>query len=322
MRSRGDACTPFLQALWLVLGLMSGCALQCASGGPRETEDARRASDCPSIAVTSNTGALEPGSLTEVSGLVASRKQPGLYWVHNDSGDEARVFAIELDGRVQAEIALSGVEARDLEDIAIGPGPVPGVHYLYLADTGDNWRRREGVRIYRIEEPTLARNRQGQRLAQKPFTIELSYEDGPRDAEALFIDPHTRDLYVVAKRRLFSHEWNVGVYRLEAAAVDAGRVVARKVTSVGLGPTTAADMRADGLAIVVRNYRTALYWTRAPGESVALAMARPACELPLSDAEGQGESFGFTAQGDGYVTTSEGARAPLYLTRFGADTVR
>ncbi|RYG42513.1 hypothetical protein EON79_18735, partial [bacterium] len=36
--------------------------------------------------------------IDEGSGIVASRRYPGVFWTHNDSGDAARFFAIKADG--------------------------------------------------------------------------------------------------------------------------------------------------------------------------------------------------------------------------------
>ena len=38
-----------------------------------------------------------PGS-GEVSGIVPSRQWPGVFWVHNDSGDETRIYPVGRDG--------------------------------------------------------------------------------------------------------------------------------------------------------------------------------------------------------------------------------
>ncbi len=42
-----------------------------------------------------------PAGKKEVSGLVASRQWPGVYWVHNDSGDETRIYPVGRDGRLK-----------------------------------------------------------------------------------------------------------------------------------------------------------------------------------------------------------------------------
>ncbi|NLT76895.1 MAG: hypothetical protein GXX98_10255, partial [Planctomycetes bacterium] len=70
-------------------------------------------------------GIVRTPLIQEASGLVASRKNPGVLWVHNDSGDTARVFAIDTRGNLLGVCSVTGAKARDWEDIAIGPGPDP-----------------------------------------------------------------------------------------------------------------------------------------------------------------------------------------------------
>lgn len=67
--------------------------------------------------------------LREVSGIVASRTRPGSFWVHNDSGDSARLFRIDRRAQVEAEVAVVGARAFDWEDIARPRrAPVGGRH--------------------------------------------------------------------------------------------------------------------------------------------------------------------------------------------------
>src|SRR5690606_29311603 len=84
-------------------------------------------------------GKVEYNEIKEASGLAASRRHSGMLWTHNDSGDEARIFLMTDNGKHAGEYFLEGVEALDVEDIAVGPGPVDGLSYIYLADFGDNW---------------------------------------------------------------------------------------------------------------------------------------------------------------------------------------
>jgi hypothetical protein len=87
--------------------------------------------------------------LTEISGIAASRKFSDVLWAHDASGDSARVFAMATDGTHLATFNLSGATNVDWEDMAIGPGPVAGIDYLYFADTGNNWTRRGRTRPWR-----------------------------------------------------------------------------------------------------------------------------------------------------------------------------
>src|SRR5262245_45881211 len=84
--------------------------------------------------------------LPEASGLAASRRNPGVLWTHNDSGDPF-VFAITSTGGVKGRVRVTGAQVWDWEDIAVGPCPKGTC--LYIADIGDNDRRRRSVTIYR-----------------------------------------------------------------------------------------------------------------------------------------------------------------------------
>jgi len=89
--------------------------------------------------------------LTEASGVVASHNNANVLWTHNDSGHPAQVFAIDTQGRLLGTYAIPG--NTDNEDIAIGPGPVPNVSYLYVGDIGDNGLTRANIKVYQIPEP-------------------------------------------------------------------------------------------------------------------------------------------------------------------------
>src|SRR5690606_21021400 len=135
------------------------------------------------------------GPLVEASGLAVSRDQPGVLWAHNDSGDTARVFAFGEDGSKLGIFTLDGAEAVDWEDMALGPDvddagePVDDADALYLADFGDNAAGRDTVSVYRVPEPEVAAGQAPVRETVgdvERFTF--TYPDGPRDAEALFVD--------------------------------------------------------------------------------------------------------------------------------------
>src|SRR6185295_746902 len=92
-----------------------------------------------------------PISLAEVSGMEQSRSNSGVFWVHNDSGDEPRVYAVSSKGELLGTYTLQGATAFDWEDMSIGPAPNGGT-YLYMADIGDNAGKRTSVKIFRVLE--------------------------------------------------------------------------------------------------------------------------------------------------------------------------
>ena len=101
--------------------------------------------------------------------------------------------------------------ARDWEDMCIGPGPQKNIDYLYIGDIGDNFSKFKKKRIHRFKEPIIDLNQDSPfNIKIKDFdTIVFTYPDGNRDAEALMVDPNTKDLYILSKR-----ESSVSIYRL------------------------------------------------------------------------------------------------------------
>ncbi|RYD90585.1 MAG: hypothetical protein EOP54_23765, partial [Sphingobacteriales bacterium] len=85
---------------------------------------------------------LKDKAMDETSGIAASSINPDIFYVHNDSGDTSRFFAIDTKGNLKSTIYFHGDEkplgVGDCEDIAVGPGPKKGQSYVYLGDIGDN----------------------------------------------------------------------------------------------------------------------------------------------------------------------------------------
>ncbi len=106
-------------------------------------------------AAPSTLATIKEKSVSESSGLVASRSTPGAYWTHNDSGDGPYIYAFNNRGESLGVVRVAGAQARDWEDIAAGPGPQAGASYLYIGDIGDNNETRQEVVVYRVLEPAL-----------------------------------------------------------------------------------------------------------------------------------------------------------------------
>jgi hypothetical protein len=164
---------------------------------------------------------LQDANVTESSGVVASRVNPGVYWTHNDSGDGPMLYAFDRNGRSYGRWRVRRARAVDWEDIAIGPGPKRGRPYLYVGDIGDNARNRREVVVYRIEELRTSSCKSGCSTGAAT-TSRLRYPNGPNNAEALLVHPATGDLYIVSKAP--SADPRIGVYRARGPLV-AGRPV-------------------------------------------------------------------------------------------------
>ncbi|MBC8322255.1 MAG: hypothetical protein H8E70_01665 [Candidatus Marinimicrobia bacterium] len=168
------------------------------------------AQESPDFANGVNLGELQYEWLNEASGLAASQKNENVLWSHNDSGDDNVIYALNLRGEHLGIYTIDGVNARDWEDIAIGPGPGEGESYIYIGEIGDNYSQYDEKYIYRIPEPDVDADQEPVETTLTGVeTITYQYPDGNRDSETLMVDPLTKDIYVVSKR-----EWeDIRVYR-------------------------------------------------------------------------------------------------------------
>lgn len=299
----------------LGIAILAGGVAACGGRAPAALDAERSTSRCASFAPGREVGRVTSPMLDEISGVVASRAQPGVLFVHDDSGTGALVFAIDLEGTLLGQWTYQGAPSFDWEDIAIEV--VPGApDRLWLGDVGDNRARhssadaRSSITIVRIEEPTIDRARAPIVETRTTFdTITLRYPDRPHDCEAIAIDPQTGDLLLVAKEG----GGTSGVFRLPAPVADGADVVLEELGTIEAGPmVTASDIAPDARELIVRTYRSVLLWERFPEQTWSEAIARTPRVMP-SAAEPQGESITFTADGSAYLTIGEGENVPIWL---------
>lgn len=262
------------------------------------------------------TGHLQDKQMDEISGIAASAVHEGIYYVHNDSGDTSRFFAITPQGKIKSVIYFNGDPKEkqgvmDCEDIAVGPGPVEGKSYVYMGDIGDNDAWRKYITVYRIEEQKSWIGKDSI-IQAKAVPVHFRYPDSPRDAETLMVDPVEKLLYIVSKR---SDSVTVYTSPLNFKSNDTVTLTKRcKLYFSGFRPfkwITAGDISRDGQQVLLKDYVKVYYWKRNGNEPIWKTMQRKPEELPYQQ-EKQGEAIGFTLDGKGYYTTSEGVFAPIY----------
>ena len=139
-------------------------------------------------------GRFDAHSLPEASGIAKSRRYPGIFWVHNDSGNPPALFAIRRDGSIVREFRL-GVPNIDWEDIAADDHG-----HLYVGDIGNNGNLLAIRAVYRIDEPDPGKP------TSQPLRPSLSvfygFSRADRfDAEGLVFESSTDSAVLVAKRR-------------------------------------------------------------------------------------------------------------------------
>ncbi|MFO0839828.1 MAG: hypothetical protein U1D55_15055 [Phycisphaerae bacterium] len=267
----------------------------------------------PAVGESEELSTIEDARIVEASGIAASERFPGCAWIHNDSGDEARVFLVDVrSGKTRSTVKLAGATNVDWEDICLARGDAPDRFDVCVADIGDNNAKRESLAIYRFAEADIPR--------PPPPTIEVTprrfairYADGPCDAESYAVHPKTGVGYVFTKRR----SGGAAIYRMDRWET-AGVYVCPRVGELRFPPTvpletilTAADFSPDGRRLAARSYVCGWEW-RIPSKSPVPA-ANEAVEslfsltperLPLT-AESQGEGLGYERDGRALLTVSE-----------------
>jgi len=142
---------------------------------------------------------MQAPQLRESSGLVASHCHQGVFWSHNDSGDRARLFALDRDGRLIAEVEVRGAANRDWEAIA-----TDDACRLYVGDIGNNGNSRSTLTIYVVPEPDPRSTATAEVLRKISLRFPASTPAGGRrrhnrDAEGLFFS--RGDLFLLSKHR-------------------------------------------------------------------------------------------------------------------------
>ena len=260
-------------------------------------------------------GTVTVNALTEASGLAASARNLGVLWTHND-GNREKIYALGTNGSLLATFNLKK-NVADVEDIAVGPGPLNGVFYLYVGDIGGNKGTnivRPDVKLIRLPEPSVELAWAGNPESADFDDVEdftLVYPDGSYDAETLMVDPVSGDVLVVTKQT-----GTARVYRVNLnGATNNATLNLEFVRAVSFSQASGGDISADGTQIVLRREDLARLWARCDNESISTALGRTGDNISVigPPTELNGEAIAFLREGIGYMTISEGLNPSLYL---------
>jgi len=263
--------------------------------------------------------------LQEVSGITQSRRFDNVYWVHNDSGDSARIFAIDGSGaivfppflKVHGQNAVPGKKPwkgheielaahYDWEDITTDG------NWLYIADTGNNGNARRDLGIYKIADFNP-------RAVEKTRTIDylpVQYPDQTRfpakrwhfDAEALFFDQDK--LYLITKHRragrIDQYESGASLYRLDLTATPRPITLTKVDSSKTLFMVTGAELSPAGSTLAVLGARQLSLFPR-PLQGDAWFQSRPLTLDLAAFKLGQVEAITWVDERRLWVTNESGA---------------
>lgn len=225
--------------------------------------------------------ALGPQHPTEISGLLISRKNPGVLWVHDDGGNPAKIYALNMSGTILGSLELATPAAypphpansgdfqfnNDWEDSAIGP--CGDDECLYIADFGDNSANKQDgnanfhYTIYKIVEPDVDANTPFAAITSNEWSGHaFRYPDGSHNAEALAVSS-SGVLYIFTKEESGARSDVFRFAPLEEIA-DREFTTAPQVLSfegslempIGpLGQVTGASMHRNGERVALRTYQ-------------------------------------------------------------------
>lgn len=261
-------------------------------------------------------GTIESKDVTESSGIAASRCQSNVFWTHNDSGDEAFIYAFDSSGKSLGTWKIPNAENKDWEDIAAFKDKA-GKCFIYIGETGNNKLKRDKFGVYRVAEPVVTppdadSDRKNPLLTASADFIQFTYPDSDHDAETLMVHPVSGYIYVVTK--LVSGP--AGVYRLKPTFGDtnpqkAERVADLSVPAVPNGFLTGGDISPDGRRVIICDYSQAYEFSLPDGDSdFEDIWKQPAERIDLGKRKG-GESICYSVDGTAIYATSEGRKPPV-----------
>ena len=266
---------------------------------PASEESAATADDDLRCENAQRIAALPPG-LREASGLAVSRRNPGILWVHNDSGDPI-LYALDTLGNLRGRVHIQHASNDDWEDIAVGDCDAGSC--LYIGAIGDNLQNSTDRVIYRVPEPEF-----GASSAQATATFRYRFSGQPHDTEALFAIGE--QLYLITKGRSGA----ISLYRVPMQGGEPDTLQLLQELTPGLvqlpDMVTAAGVTPDGKYILIRTY-SALQLYSFEGERLQPALPASGFDLqPLNEFQGEGADI--TAAGVVYLVSEKGLedRAP------------
>lgn len=289
---------------------LNGFGLSNQNGVSADAEDSKEYGS-PKV-----LGRISSDEINESSGLAASRCNEGVLWTHNDSGDQAFIYALDLKGERIGTWRVTGAKNSDWEDLATYKNE-NGECFLYIGDIGNNERVKAQLTIYRVAEPKISANADHSSRKNPPSTetaqaIKVLYPDSRHNAETLLVHPKTGDVYILTKEMTGAS----GVYKLPAnynpdKTNRLEKIADFRVPAIPDGFLTGGEIAPDGKRVILCDYFAA-YEILLPAKAAnfdEIWKEKP-LKIELGERK-QGEAVSYSADGKSIFATSEGKKSPL-----------
>ena len=261
-------------------------------------------------------GKIESNEITESSGLIASRCNKEVFWTHNDSGDQAFIYAVNIKGEKLGTWKVTGAKNKDWEDLATFKNE-KGECFLYVGDIGNNERSKSEFTVYRVKEPKVSQtdknsSRKNPSETEAAEAIKFDYPDMRHDAETLLVHPQTGDVYVLSK----SLSSAAGVYKLpknyDLSKINRLEKIADfTVPAFPNSLLTGGEISPDGKRVIVCDYFNA-YEIALPEKAKNFDEIWREKSLVIELGErAQGEAVCYSVDGKSIFATSEKRNSPI-----------
>lgn len=297
--------------------LSAACLLGSAGCSLVSTNGAAGVSDAP-YEKPVVSGKLESPDLKEASGIAASKCQPDVFWTHNDSGDDALLYAINSTGKHLGVWKIENATNRDWEDIEAIKSR--DKCYVLIGETGDNDHKHERIAVYRVQEPTVT-PQDASASAKSPLqgakadVAYINYPNEKHDAEALLAHPTDGEVYILTKSRSEPSHIYKFTPKFEGETQILTKVGELTVPAIPNGVITGGDISWDGKRVVLCDYFSG-YELALPDGSKSfddIWKQRP-LRVDLGE-RAAGEAVAYSTDGSFIIAVSEKKHTPVNIAR-------
>ncbi|MBI3926228.1 MAG: hypothetical protein HY319_11860 [Armatimonadetes bacterium] len=265
----------------------------------------------------------------ETSGTAQSQRYPGVFWIHNDSGDMPRLFAIDASGNVlfpkwmaergfvtgrpvEGKQLYEGLKIESASHIDWESVSLDG-DTMYVCDVGNNGNARRDLGVYVLCEPNPRAVHNTRVLKWLPIAYPDQDQFPPTDVwefdcEATFVYRHK--LYFLTKHRppfrIGTPVTSTKLYRLDSQKTDEVNELVPVDRHPDLGGwVTDAALSAAGksLAVLCASPVQSVWLFDTPQEGDQF-LSSPARRLVFQDA-GQCEGLSFIDEDHLLLTNEE-----------------
>jgi len=264
------------------------------------------------------SGKLESPDLKEASGMAASKCKPDGFWTHNDSGDDAFLYAIDSTGKHLGVWKVDGAANRDWEDIEAVKSE--GMCYVLIGEIGGDEHKHDRIAVYRVAEPRIttegsSSSAKNPLAGAKADVSYINYPNEKHDAEALLARPNTGEVYILTKSKNSPSQIYKFTPKFEGETHTLTLVGEITVPAIPNGTITGGDISADGKRVVLCDY-FAGYELILPDGSKSfdeIWKQRPV-RIDLGE-RAVGEAVAYSADGSFVIAVSEKKHTPVNIAR-------